>query len=135
MGLLDRFRKQVHPAANEKDSFFIWLDTILAVELPSEIRAINFNLYEDVQNKWSVELVGTSVFDESSEDWACCEVFTTRDHPYVIEQKNDWQAIEEMFKDWVSDYLHSGKYTDKLKQFEAVGLGFVDGDLAILFKR
>ena len=36
-----------------------------------EIKAINFNLYEDTDNKWSVELVGTFSFDRDNDDWAC----------------------------------------------------------------
>lgn len=135
MGLLDRFKQQTHPKASEKNLFFKWLNMTLAVELASEIHAINFNLYEDAENKWSIELVGTSTFDGSSEDWACCEVFSTRDNPFVIERKSDWKAVEEMFRNWVNDYLRNGKYADKLKQFGAVGLGFVDGDIRILFKR
>ena len=44
---------------NKTKDFFEWLDLILKNELNSEIKAINFNLYEDTDNKWSVELVGT----------------------------------------------------------------------------
>ena len=53
MGLLDRLK------LNKTKDFFEWLDLILKNELNSEIKAINFNLYEDTDNKWSVELVGT----------------------------------------------------------------------------
>lgn len=135
MGILDRFKKQDHPKVSEKALFFEWLDMTLAVGLSNKIRAINFNLYEDEGNMWSIELVGTSTFDESNEDWACCEVFSTRDAPFAVERKNDWQAVEEMFRDWVTDYLHNGKYADKLRRLDAVGLGSVDGDLKLLFKR
>ena len=105
------------------------------VELPSEIKAISFNLYEDGENTWSIELVGTSVFDEEDDDWACCEVFSTRDNLFVIEQEGVWQTIEEIFKDWVNDYLGNGTYAGKLKTYEAVGIGFVDGELTVLYKR
>ena len=66
MGLLDRLKSN----KNNKD-FFEWLDLILKNELNSEIKAINFNLYEDTDNKWSVELVGTFSFDKDNDDWAC----------------------------------------------------------------
>ena len=79
MGLLDRLK------LNKTKDFFEWLDLILKNELNSEIKAINFNLYEDTDNKWSVELVGTFSFDKDNDDWACDEVFTTRDQPFVIE--------------------------------------------------
>lgn len=131
MGLFDRLKKKTQP----KTMFFKWLDAVLKVELPSEVKAINFNLYEDAENIWSVELVGTSEFDENDDDWACCEVFSTRENPFAIEQEGDWQAVEEIFGEWISDYLANGKLSEKMKQYEAVGMGFVDGDLTILFKR
>ena len=46
MGLLDRLK------LNKTKDFFEWLDLILKNELNSEIKAINFNLYEDTDN-WS----------------------------------------------------------------------------------
>ncbi len=135
MGLFDIFKKKTQSQIGKKEMFYEWLDTILMVELPSEVKAINFNLYEDQENKWSIELVGTSVFDENDDDWACCEVFTTRDNPFVIEQVGDWQTIEELFTEWINDYLCNSIYARKLKEYEAVGIGFVDGDLKILVKR
>ena len=44
MGLFDKLK----PNKNNKD-FFEWLDLILKNELNSEIKAINFNLYEDTE--------------------------------------------------------------------------------------
>lgn len=64
MGLLDRLK------LNKTKDFFEWLDLILKNELNSEIKAINFNLYEDTDNKWSIELVGTFSFNTDNDDWA-----------------------------------------------------------------
>jgi hypothetical protein len=108
---------------------------ILKNELNSEIKAINFNLYEDTDNKWSVELVGTFSFDKDNDDWACDEVFTTRDQPFVIECESDWELVETFFISLVNEYLSSGKYAGKLKEYQAIGIGFVDGDLQILYAR
>ena len=123
MGLLDRLK------LNKTKDFFEWLDLILKNELNSEIKAINFNLYEDTDNKWSVELVGTFSFDKDNDDWACDEVFTTRDQPFVIECESDWELVETFFISLVNEYLSSGKYAGKLKEYQAIGIGFVDGDL------
>ena len=30
--------------------------------------------------------------------------------------------------------LNSGKYAEKLKEYQAIGIGFVDGDLHILYE-
>ena len=125
MGLLERLK------LNKTKDFFEWLDLILKNELNSEIKAINFNLYEDTDNKWSVELVGTFSFDKDNDDWACDEVFTTRDQPFVIECESDWKLVETFFIGLVNEYLSSGK----LKEYQAIGIGFVDGDLHILYAR
>ena len=129
MGLFDKFKKK------KEDKFETWLDDILKEKFSNDIKAVNFNLYEDENDKWSIELVGTSSFDENDDDWACDEVFTTRDNPYVLEMKGDWENIQKIFTDKIIDYLKKGKYADKLKQYKAVAIGFVDGDLNIIYKK
>ena len=130
MGLFNRLN-----ADKINKDFFVWMNSILKNELNSEVKAINFNLYEDAGNKWSIELVGTFSFDKDNEDWACDEVFAARDNPFVIERKSDWKSMERVFIDLVNSYLSSGKYAGKLKEYMAVGIGFVDGDLHILYEK
>ena len=108
--------------SQEEIDFFNWLDAALCKELPGNVEAINFNLYEDGGDKWSAELAGTSTFDESSSDWACHEVYTTRDMPFVLMKESDWKTVESLFV-----FL--------LKKYRAVGVDFVDGDLHILYKK
>jgi len=126
--MLKFFKRQGNNKFNE------WLNDILKNDLPKGIIAINFNLYEDSNNKWSIELIGSSVFDENNDDWACNEVFTTRDNPFILVKESDWKAIEIIFKNLVEEYLKYGKYANKLKKYTAIGIGFVDGDLSILYK-
>lgn len=130
MRLFDRLK------TNKKDvAFFKWIDSILMNELNSDIKAINFNLYEDADNKWSIELVGTLSFDRNNDDWACDELFATRDNPFIIVCQSDWKSMETYFIDLVRNYISSGKYAGKLKSYQAIGIGFVDGDLHILYER
>ena len=119
----------------EEKEFFNWLDEILSKKLPDDIKAINFNLYEDVDNKWSIELVGTSTFDENSSDWACSEIYTTRETPYILVKKSDWKTIEKIFTSFLKNYLDAGKHSNVLKKYCGIGIGFVDGDLSIIYKR
>lgn len=119
---------------NEESSFYNWLENALK-KLPSDVEAINFNLYEDNGDKWSVELVGTSTFDENNSDWACSEIYTTRETPYVLRKKSDWKAIENLFTTFLLNYLERGKYAHILKECRGIGIGFVDGDLSILYKK
>ena len=119
---------------NEESSFYEWLEDALK-KISGDVEAINFNLYEDNGDKWSVELVGTSTFDENNSDWACNEVYTTRDNPYVLTKKSDWKAIENLFTTFLLNYLERGKYAHILKECRGIGIGFVDGDLSILYKK
>ena len=121
MRLFDRLKSD-----KTNKAFFEWLDLILKNELNSKIKAINFNLYEDTDNKWSVELVGTFSFDKDNDDCACDEVFATRDNPLVRECESDWKSMEEFFVGLVNEYLSFGKYAGKIKEYQSIGIGFVD---------
>ena len=139
MGFIDLIKRKTESlnkkTNSEENEFFNWLDEVLNKQLPNDIKAINFNMYEDEDNKWSVELVGTSVFDENNSDWACCEVYTTRNNPYVLIKESDLKAIENLFISYLNRYLDTGKYSNVLKKYSAVGIGFADGDLHIVFKQ
>ena len=72
------------------ERFAEWLDIVLNTELPNELTAFCFNLYEEENYTWSVELIGASQFDEEDSDWACYEVFDSREYPCR------WQAVYSM---------------------------------------
>lgn len=114
-----------------------WLDNILQNELPSDIKAFNFNLYED-ESGFQAELIGASMFDEYDEDWACEEVFDTRDNMFSLpksEFTDSWEDAHEEFKQLINEYLSEGAYKSVLKSKTAVALGFVDAELEILFQQ
>ena len=98
--------------------------------IPENIVALNFGIFES-ENGYCVYLIGSESYDVDDDDWACDEVFTTRDHPFVIECESDWELVETFFIGLVNEYLSSGK----LKEYQAIGIGFVDGDLHILYAR
>lgn len=97
--------------------------------MPEDVVAINFNLYEEEDNEWSVQLVGSDYYKENDEDWACSTVYSTEENLYTFKHKGDWEAVLEICIDAVKDYLAVGKYTNELKEYKAIGIGFVDGDL------
>lgn len=118
----------------EKD-FEKWIDMVLEEDFPEEVVAIGFNLYEDTGNNWSAELVGTSMFDEDDEDWRCEEVYDTRENPFEWHKDTTWEEVLDDVIDILKKYLEEGKYADKLKMYEGVGVGFVDGDAWILYQK
>lgn len=118
-----------------------WLNTILQQDMPGGIAGLNFNLYEDYgangEKRWSMELIGSSCFDQEDEDWACDEVcdFGTREDPFCWEENTQWEMIIDKVIQILRKYLSEGRFAEKLKQFDGVGVGFVDGNIEILYVR
>lgn len=112
-----------------------WLNDVFEKKMPLGVVAVCFNLYEDENDSWSMELVGTKNFDVEDSDWACDEVtdFGTRDASLLWEKEADWAEILEDVIGALKRYLESGQHTAFLKAFAGVGVGFVDGDLEILY--
>jgi shikimate kinase len=115
------------------NEFEAWLDAALSVDMPDDIVAFNFNLYEDGDDLWSIELIGASRFDAEDPDWACDQVFTNREEPFEWSAETDWEEVLETMTVYVEKYLEEGKYADMLKSYDAVGIGFVDGDITIVY--
>lgn len=113
-----------------------WLNVVLEQDIPSSVAAFGFNLYEDGNNAWSMELVGTESFNPENEDWICEEVtdFETRDDPFAWEQEAGWKEILEEVILVLKEYLENGLYANLLKSRCGVGVGFVDGDVEILYE-
>lgn len=111
-----------------------WLDYTLSSELLEEIVAFCFNLYEEENNSWMVELVGTSCFEEDNPDWACEEVFDSREYPLRWQEECEWEDVHSQIETYIRQYLVTGRYAELLKGYQAVGMGFVDGDLSIIYK-
>ena len=114
-----------------------WLDSVLSRNISEDVTAFGFNLYEDEGDQWSMELVGTSRFDAEDEDWCCDEItdFGTREDPFTWEQKAEWEEILAEIILYLRDYLKSGRYAHVLKDRMGVGVGFVDGNVEIVYRK
>jgi hypothetical protein len=123
------------------DEISEWLDDVLEdisdTGIPNAVIAFGFNLYDNGDDNWSMELIGTSEFDTDDEDWLCNEVtdFATRDNPFQWCKKAEWDEILNDVTCFLKRYLESGKYADVLKAKSGVGVGFVDGNINILCSR
>ena len=117
------------------DDFAKWLDGVFEREIPDDVVALSFNIYEDGKRRWSVEVVGTSSFDIGGEDWACdgATDFETRNDPFSWDEKTNWKNVASEVAEAVQKYLEGGRCSDKLKTLRGVATGFVDGDLNLLY--
>ena len=117
------------------ENFKKWLDGALELEIPENAVALNFNIYEDGDDWWAVELVACDRFDVADQDWACDEVFTTREEPFEWQEATEWQTIMDNVTGWVAKYLAEGTHADTARAYRGVGCGFVDGDIEILYTK
>ena len=99
-------------------------------ELPSDIVALSFNLYEP----YGMEMVGSTWFDEEDEDWACDEDFepVQRSCPdFEISDNLKWEEVLEIVVAILKDLI--GELSDlKLFKIEHIAVGFTDGNLTII---
>ena len=109
-----------------------WVASSLTAKLPKDVVALCFNLYDDGNGQWSVELVGTSSFDKDDSDWACNEVFDTRNNPLKWKYKGSWKNVLSSVRSHLETYLKIGKHASMLSSQQGIALGFVDGELIIL---
>lgn len=82
--------------------------------------AINFNLYEDEEDTWTIEMIGASKFDENDEDWACNEVYNNREKAFSWKEKESWKTIQSEIEVILIQYLQSGKKAEILKRYVAL---------------
>jgi hypothetical protein len=121
----------------EYNGFSKWLDGILEKKLPKTVIAINFNLYEGSEQTYDVQLVGSDNFDEDDPDWPCGAVYSSEEDLYFIQRTEnieDWEQGLLFITELVKKYFKVGKYAEKLKNYKVVGIGFVSGDIDILYR-
>ena len=108
------------------------LNKVMQMNSPDDVVDFSFNLNEDANKSLTLELIGASSFDTTDNDWACDEVFTTRDKPLTWNDNKEWQDVQTVTVKMIKDYLEKGKYGKVLKGRQGLAVGFVDGDLTLL---
>lgn len=112
-----------------------WLDSLDLDDMPENIIAYNINLYEGDET-YDLQLIGSDEFDKDDPDWACSEVYSSEEEICYIEMTDevgDWENAQKQFAQCIKDYLEEGKYADVLKAAKAIGIGFVDGDIELVY--
>ena len=117
------------------EAFETWLNKYLILDISPEVKAINFNLYESSagEDEFDVQLIGAPQYDRDNPDWACNAIFSTGEDLCSIKAV-DWEDCLQIVIEYIQKYLSFGIYAKKLKDFLAVTVGFVDGDLEIILE-
>jgi hypothetical protein len=129
---------------NFEQQFYSWLNQAFENGLPTEINAFCFNLhfpggYDDVII--GIEVVGFEKYDKDDVDWACGPEEKwepiQRELPIPISYSTDDYDICLMkMRALIEKFLGLNNLAaKKLKQSEAVGIGYVDGDLTLIWDR
>ena len=125
------------------EEFAHWLDDILENnDMPENTAAFCLNLYEeDIKDHiYGAQLIASGEFDPDDEsgEWACEEVWSSGENIFTVdtsdEEDTGWKHAQELFAEMAEEYLSSGKYRSILTGSRGVAIGFVDGDLEIIYK-
>jgi hypothetical protein len=123
------------------EKIYTWLASALAQEVPESVVAFSFNLFEleTADAKYGIELVGADEFDPDDSDWACGEAWVASPRSISIPNafaNGDWDDCLRDAKRLLSKILgESSAPAAKLKEAKAVAIGFVDGDLELIWQR
>jgi hypothetical protein len=116
-----------------------WLNNILANDISEKAVAFNFNIYDEEDESYGVQLIASDTFTEDDDDWACSEVFSSEEDIFYIDHSDEKNADHKRGLEFVcglvEQYLKDGQLSDKLKSVSAVGVGFIDGDITIAFRK
>jgi hypothetical protein len=122
------------------DSFKAWLRQSLDTAVPASVRAFSFNLYESENDDspFRVDLIGSPDFDLEDGDWACEEVWEATPGLLPIPaafSTSSWQTCLANVKALVLRALEDKTIGDILLTREGIAVGFVDGDLDLVWQR
>ena len=124
-----------------ENEYVTWLTSGLNEEVPIEVKAFSLNLFEPALIdgvKFGIELIGAERFDPLDEDWACDEIWNPslrRLNIPIQYSGENWEECLEKMKALTNDFLDTQSIAAQVLQSkEGVGIGFVDGNLDILWQ-
>ncbi|WP_310447112.1 hypothetical protein [Thiobacillus sp.] len=119
-----------------RNGLFAWADRVLEQGVPHGTVGFHFNLYEGIDSV-HVQLTGTDSFVTEPEYWPGDETFTTGEDifevPFAV-AGDTWQDWLMSLKALVSSYITDGDKSAVLTKSHGVGIGFVDGDMYVLWQ-
>lgn len=126
---------------NFSDEFDSWLASALKPGVPITVVAFSFNLFEleSAEAKYGIELIGADEFDPEDSDWACGEAWAPSPRSISIPRtfaNEGWDECLRKAKQVLTNKLSEpASPVAKLKETRAVAIGFVDGDLELIWQR
>jgi len=118
------------PLANQLE---FWLKKLNAIEPPPpEIIGYNFGLFE-LENGYSIYLIGAKKYSKYDDDWACNEDYSPKERYLKIPIEYDFEDYNDALitiKRTIEAVLSDGTMDETfIKKAEYITIGFDDSDL------
>lgn len=116
--------------------FSDWVSDVL-VEIPDETVAFVFNIYEE-DDAYLVDITGTTAFNTDNEIWTDEINWDSGEELFIIPKENfdgDWEDILDTVAEALEALIEvNNELSDTLCDSDAVAIGFIDGDLEIIWQ-
>ena len=94
------------------NAFADWLNSLLEKDMPENTKAYNFNLYEEEDETYGIQLIASDRFYENDGgEWACSEIYSSEEDIFYIDhsdEKNaDRQRGMEFICSLINEYLEN----------------------------
>ena len=121
------------------NAFENWIDYLIETNtMPEDTRALCLNLYEEGDDMYSMQIIAANRYSDTDDDWPCDETWSSGEDVFTIsianEEEKDRQRAYDIFTEIISAYVRDGKYSSLLTSYLALAMGYVDGELEIIYK-
>lgn len=119
-------------------AFNSWVHDAMPATSIEGLKAFCFNIFED-DTTFLVELIATATYDIEDElcDWACDEIWSSGDVMFILphaEVGTAWEEVQETICIFVEDLIETEcPASDFLQKSQAVAVGFIDGDIELVW--
>ena len=79
-----------------------WLNSLLENDMPENTAAYNFNIYEEDDETYGVQLIASDEFSEEDDDWACSEIWSSEEDIFYIDHSDEKDADRERGLEFIS---------------------------------
>ena len=104
--------------------FKSWVKKQMKKPISDEVIAFNFNLYENSDDGYDVQIVGCPTYDSDDPDWACRAIFSSEEDLFHF-LSEDWESALTDFQAVLEDYLDSNTDKNALTACKYISFGFV----------
>ena len=111
--------------AYTKKRFETWLDPILDYGMPKDAKAILFNIYENDDFSWELQLIATKSYSDNNFKWIFDEMYSSGHDAFLWKARyTEADALAEAVNA-VKEYLVDGRFSKELKRYSAVIVSYI----------